>query len=106
MTRLCGNSDDLLMALAKTGVLEQQFTGSHHFARVWPVVILERAELLWKRDENIEAVETLRSLVDLPRAGALAFSLTPRELILAKLVRLETADFADKTGVVDISTTS
>ena len=86
MTRLCGNSDDLLSALAKTGFLEQKFDRTKHSQEVFPAVLAERAEILWKRDQRVEAIQTLRSLVDGPDATKFSFQLVPKEIILAKLV--------------------
>lgn len=84
MTRLCGDSDDLVFALAKTGFLEQKFEILQYWPDVCPAVLLERAEVLWKRNENTEAVQTLRAL--LSQANNLSFALSPKEIILAKLV--------------------
>jgi len=87
MTRQCGDSDDLLFALAKTGFLEQKFANCERLKQVYPAILAERAEILWKRHETSEAVQSLRSLLDLSQQKALSFSLVPKEIILAKLVR-------------------
>jgi hypothetical protein len=86
MTRLCGDSDDLVFALAKTGFLEQKFEITQYWSDVYPAVLAERAEILWKRHENTEAVQTLRTLLDPSQKNTLSFTLSPREIILAKLV--------------------
>jgi hypothetical protein len=86
MTRLCGDSDDLLFALAKTGFLEQKFDNTKHFSEVYPAVLAERAEILWRRGESIEAIQTLRSIVDLPPEKSLTFTIIPKGTILANLV--------------------
>lgn len=86
MTRRCGDSDDLLLALAKTGFLEQKFDHTKHSKEVYPAVLAERAEILWKRRESIEAVQTLRCLVDLPEENTLSFSIVPKGIVLANLV--------------------
>ena len=86
MTRLCGNSDDLLSALAKTGFLEQKFEYTKYSQDVYPAAVAERAEILWKRDQKIEAIQTLRSLVQGSEASGFSFQLVPKEIIFAKLV--------------------
>jgi hypothetical protein len=86
MTRLCGESDDLLVALAKTGFLEQKFRHNNYFAEVYPAALKERAELLWKRGEKIEAVQTIRCLLNARPSSPLTFSLVPKEILMAKLV--------------------
>ena len=86
MTRRCGDSDDLLSALAKTGFLEQKFEHTEHSREVYPAVLAERAEILWKRHERIEAIQTLRSIVDIGAGKALSFTIVPKELVLANLV--------------------
>ena len=86
ITRQCGNSDDLLLALAKTGFLEQKFEDTKHSREVYPAVLAERAEILWKRHERIEAIQTLRSVVDIAAVKALSFTIVPKELVLANLV--------------------
>jgi hypothetical protein len=90
ISRLCGTSGDLLSALAKTGVLEQKFERTRHFQSVLPATLLERAEILWKRNENIEAVETLRSLIRLNKSQELIFSLVSKEVALTTLVQSST----------------
>jgi hypothetical protein len=87
MTRLCGDSNDLLLALAKTGFLEQKFERNKQFADVYPAILAERAEILWRRRETTEAVQALRSLVaGSSIMGPLSFTLIPKEMVLAKLV--------------------
>jgi len=86
MTRLCGSANDLLAALAKTGSLEDKFGSSEYKARVLPAIYMERAEILWRREESLEAVETLRTLIKSPFIAQLSFSAAPQGLILAKLV--------------------
>ena len=86
MSRLCGDSDDLLLALAKTGYLERKFEATVHSREVYPAVLAERAEILWKRNESVEAVQTLRNLIENEEGDALLFNLVPREIVLAKLV--------------------
>ena len=86
MTRRCGDSDDLLLALGKTGFLEQKFERTKHSREVYPAVLAERAEILWKRHERIEAIQTLRSLVATGIDKELSFTIVPKELVLANLV--------------------
>jgi hypothetical protein len=86
MTRRCGDSDDLLLALGKTGFLEQKFEHTKHSREVYPAVLAERAEILWKRHERIEAIQTLRSLVAIGIDKELSFTIVPKELVLANLV--------------------
>ena len=86
MTRLCGDSDDLLLALAKTGFLEEKFRHSIYCSEVYPAVLKERAEILWKRNEKVEAIQTLRSLVNISEKNNLSFSLIAKEIVLARLV--------------------
>jgi hypothetical protein len=88
ITRLCGDSDDLLVALAKTGVLEQQYENTKYFWEVYPAILVERAEILWTRHERIEAIQTLRSLVNIPQQNLFSFQLVSREIVFAKLVRI------------------
>lgn len=85
MARKCGDSDDLVVALAKTGFLEQMFEDTRYAKEVYPAVLAERAEILWKRHERIEAIHTLRSIVD-ASANELSFTIIPKELVLANLV--------------------
>ena len=107
MARLCGSTNDLLAALAKIGSLEEKFSGSDHMSRVMPVVYAERAEILWSRNEKIEAVETLRTLVRSSYPTPLSFSSSPRELILANIVRLDVLlGHADRVGILDFRTTA
>jgi len=86
MTRLCGNADDLNLALAKTGFLEQRFENTVEFSDVYPAVLAERADILWSKGESTEAVQTIRSIVTLSRDQSLSFGLVPKEIIIAKLV--------------------
>jgi len=102
MTRLCGNSDDLLAALAKTGFLEQKFHQTKHHQNVYPAVLAERAEILWKREKKVEAIQTLRSLVGDPEASNFSFRLVPKELIFAKLVSRTCLIVIEILGIVDI----
>lgn len=109
ITRLCGDSDDLLGALSKTGFLEQKYESTKHFQEVYPAVLTERAEILWTRHERIEAVQTLRSIIKSPQQN-MSFWLVPRELVFAKLVKNSSSaqdlvnDFI--LGVVDIPNAS
>jgi hypothetical protein len=102
MTRLCGDSDDLIFALAKTGFLEQKFQITRYWPDVCPAVLLERAEVLWKRNENTEAVQTLRALLASSQANSLSFALSPKEIILAKLVLSLHLPQLIFVGIVDI----
>jgi hypothetical protein len=102
MTRLCGNVDDLLAALAKTGFLEQKFDQTKHYQDVYPAVLAERAEILWKRDKKVEAIQALRSLVNGPDATKFSFRLIPKELIFANLVSPISFDVFEVIGVMDI----
>ena len=86
LSRVCGSTNDLLSAFAKTGVLEQKFEGTPDFYTVLPAVMTERAEILWKQSENMEAVETLRSLIKRAESEPLVFSLASKELVLTTLV--------------------
>ena len=88
ISRACGNSDDLHSALSKIGVLEQKFEGTPYFDTVVPAALAERAEILWKRNEKMEAVETLHSLISTSQRLDLSFSLSPKELVFATLVFL------------------
>ena len=90
MTRQCGDSDDLLSALAKTGFLEQRFEKSKRLNEIYPAVLAERAEILWERHEANEAVQSLRSLLDLSQRTTVSFTLIPKEIIFATLVRSPT----------------
>jgi hypothetical protein len=87
ITRLCGDSDDLLVALSKTGFLEQKYENTEYFREVYPAALVERAEILWTRYERIEAVQTLRSLVNSPQQHLSSFRLVPQEIVFAKLVK-------------------
>jgi hypothetical protein len=102
MTRLCGDSDDLVFALAKTGFLEQKFQITPCWPDVCPAVLLERAEVLWKRNENTEAVQTLRTLLASSQANSLSFALSPKEIILAKLVLSTHLTRLIFVGIMDI----
>ena len=84
MARLCGDSNDLLVALAKTGYLELKYETSAAMASIYPAILTERAEILWKRHEYMEAVQTLRSLVKI--SAHQEFTLISKDIILAKLV--------------------
>lgn len=84
MARLCGDSNDLLVALAKTGYLELKYETSPAMPSIYPAILTERAEILWKRHEYTEAVQTLRSLVNM--SAHQEFSLISKDIILAKLV--------------------
>lgn len=86
MARRCGDSNDLLVALAKTGFLELKYEASQDMAFIYPAVLSERAQILWKRGEHAEAVQTLRSLVKDSTHQALEFTLISKDTILAKLV--------------------
>jgi hypothetical protein len=88
MTRLCGDSEDLLFALAKTGFLEEKFSGSIHSTEIYPAVLKERAEILWKRNETIEAIQTLRALIGFRSTASRSFTLISEEIVLAKLVQI------------------
>jgi hypothetical protein len=83
MARLCGDSNDLLVALAKTGYLELKYEMSPAMPSIYPAILTERAEILWKRQEYMEAVQTLRSLV---KISDQEFTLISKDIILAKLV--------------------
>jgi hypothetical protein len=77
----------LLLALAKTGFLEQKFERNKQFSEVYPAILAERAEVLWRRRETTEAVQALRGLVaGSSILGPLSFTLIPKEMVLAKLV--------------------
>jgi len=84
MARLCGDSNDLLVALAKTGYLELKYETSPAMPGIYPAILTERAEILWKRHEYTEAVQTLRSLVEI--SAHQDFTLISKDIILAKLV--------------------
>ena len=86
MSRLCGDHNDLLLALAKTGFLEQKFENSERFSDVYTAVLAERAEILWSRREPSEAVQSLRSLLAPPQVRAPSFTLISEEIVYAKLV--------------------
>jgi hypothetical protein len=86
MTRLCGDSNDLRLALAKTGFLEQKFKSHPQFSEIYPAVLAERAEILWNRHERMEAVQALRSLLVSSANAEPSYTLIPREIVLAKLV--------------------
>lgn len=86
MTRRCGNSNDLLVALSKTGFLELKYETSDDIASIYPAILTERAEVLWKRQERAEAVETLRSLVKISNQLDFKFTLISKEMILARMV--------------------
>jgi hypothetical protein len=90
MTRLCGDSNDLLLALSKTGFLEQKFAHSEQFPGIYTAVLAERADILWSRRETTEAVQTLRSLLASSQDVPLSFALVPKEIVLAKLVHILT----------------
>jgi hypothetical protein len=85
VVRICGNSDDLLSALAKTGFLEQKFEHTSDGKEVYPAILAERSEILWKRQEKIEATQTLRGLAE-NNTTTFSFNLVPKEIIFAKLV--------------------
>ena len=86
MARRCGDSTDLLVALAKTGFLELKYETNHDVHGIYPAVLTERAEILWKRREKAEAVQTLRSLVKISSRQDLNFTLISKAIVLAKLV--------------------
>jgi hypothetical protein len=102
MTRLCGDSDDQVFALAKTGFLEQKFEITRYWSDVCPAVLVERAEILWKRLENTEAVQTLRTLLDSSQKNKLSFTLSPKEIILAKLVSSILLTQLIREGIMDL----
>lgn len=85
MTRMCGSSDDLLVALAKTGFLEEKFGNSEDFNVIFPAILTERAEILWGLNEKVEAIQTLQTIID--RGPGLSYSLVPVEVVSANLVR-------------------
>jgi hypothetical protein len=85
MTRMCGSSDDLLVALAKTGFLEEKFGNTEHFNYVFPAVLTERSEILWSLNEKIEAIQSLQTLID--NGPKSLYSLVPEEVVSANLVR-------------------
>ena len=86
MTRRCGDSNDLLVALSKTGFLELKYETSNDIASIYPAILTERAEVLWRRNQRAEAVETLRSLVKISNQLEFKFTLISKEIILAKMV--------------------
>jgi len=86
MSRLCGDSDDLLHALAKTGFLEQKYGHTKDSQSIYSAVLAQRAELLWKRRETVEAIQTLRSIVNGKESYTVSSDLVPMEIVLAKLV--------------------
>jgi hypothetical protein len=90
MTRLCGDSNDLLLALSKTGFLEQKFQHSEQFSGIYTAVLAERADILWSRRETTEAVQTLRSLLASSQDMSSSFALVRKEIVLAKLVLILT----------------
>lgn len=92
MSRLCGDFNDLLFALAKTGFLEEKFRDSSSFKEVYPAVLTERAEVLWQRQEKAEAIQTLQSVIDPQHEESLSYAIVSQPIILAKLV-----DSASKT---------
>jgi len=69
MARRCGDSNDLLVALAKTGFLELKYEASQDMAFIYPAVLSERAQIL--KDSAHQALE---------------FTLISKDTILAKLV--------------------
>lgn len=85
MTRVCGGSDDLLGALAKTGFLEDKFSNTEHFKDIFPAILTERAEILWGLNEKVEAIQSLQTLID--NRHKLSYSMVPEEVVSANLVR-------------------
>ena len=88
MSRLCGDFNDLLLALAKTGFLEEKFQHNSIFNQVYPAILTERAEVLWRRHEKIEAIQTLRSLINFQPGENLSDALVSEPIILAQLVSI------------------
>jgi hypothetical protein len=91
MTRTCGSSDDLLVALAKTGFLEEKFCRTEHFKDILPAILTERAEILWGLNEKVEAIQSLQTLID--NRSEFSYSLIPEEVISANLVQILVATF-------------
>jgi hypothetical protein len=86
MTRTCGSSDDLLVALAKTGFLEEKFSKTEYFKEILPAILTERAEILWGLNEKVEAIQSLQTLID--NRSEFSYSLIPEEVISANLVKV------------------
>ena len=99
MTRMCGSSDDLLVALAKTGYLEEKFDNTEHFKEIFPAILTERAEILWSLNEKIEAIESLQTLID--NGPDLSYSLVPEEVVSANLVKTVFVRSNGVAGCVD-----
>jgi len=99
MTRMCGGSDDLLVALAKTGFLEEKFDNTEYFKEIFPAILTERAEILWSLNEKVEAIESLQTLID--NGPNLSYSLVPEEVISANLVKTMFGHSNGATGRMD-----
>ena len=82
---MCGSSDDLVVALAKTAFLEEKFDNTEFFNDVLPAVLTERAEILWNLEEKVEAIQSLQTIID--NRDDLSYRLVPEEVVLASLVR-------------------
>jgi hypothetical protein len=91
MTRTCGSSDDLLVALAKTGFLEEKFSKTEYFKDILPAILTERAEILWGLNEKVEAIQSLQTLID--NRSEFSYSLIPEEVISANLVKIFVTTF-------------